>query len=52
MARSLMVYRMGGSIDGARGHHVILAPPIVVYADALDAMVSRLGDDAAVASVT
>src|SRR5690606_29180791 len=27
MARGLMVYPMGGTIDGARGDHVLLAPP-------------------------
>jgi adenosylmethionine-8-amino-7-oxononanoate aminotransferase len=53
MARGLMVYPMGGTIDGARGDHVLLAPPFIVDTDALDAIVARLGDavDAAVASV-
>ena len=30
MARGLMVYPMGGTIDGARGDHVLLAPPFIV----------------------
>ncbi len=53
MARGLMVYPMGGTIDGTRGDHVLLAPPFIVDAAALDTIVARLGDavDAAVASV-
>jgi adenosylmethionine-8-amino-7-oxononanoate aminotransferase len=53
MARGLMVYPMGGTIDGARGDHVLLAPPFVIDAAAVDIIVARLGDavDAAVASV-
>ena len=52
MARGLMVYPMGGTIDGVRGDHVLLAPPFIVHAADLDAIVGRLGDavDAAVAS--
>ena len=34
MARGLMVYPMGGTIDGARGDHVLLAPPFIVDARA------------------
>lgn len=30
MARGLMVYPMGGTIDGQRGDHVLLAPPFIV----------------------
>ncbi len=33
MARGLMVYPMGGTIDGARGDHVLLAPPFIVDAE-------------------
>jgi adenosylmethionine-8-amino-7-oxononanoate aminotransferase len=52
-ARGLIVYPMGGTIDGARGDHVLLAPPFIVNRGQLDAIVERLGDavDAAVASV-
>ena len=42
MARGLMVYPMGGTIDGARGDHVLLAPPFIVDDTALDAIVERL----------
>ena len=53
MARGLMVYPMGGTIDGAAGDHVLLAPPFIVDADMIDTIVERLGDavDAAIASV-
>ena len=36
MARGLMVYPMGGTIDGVRGDHVLLAPPFIVTADQID----------------
>jgi adenosylmethionine-8-amino-7-oxononanoate aminotransferase len=50
MARGLMVYPMGGTLDGARGDHVLLAPPFIVDARIVDAIVERLGEaiDAAV----
>jgi adenosylmethionine-8-amino-7-oxononanoate aminotransferase len=53
MARGLMVYPSGGTIDGARGDHVLVAPPFIVDAAAIDTIVERLGDavDAAIASV-
>jgi adenosylmethionine-8-amino-7-oxononanoate aminotransferase len=44
MARGLMVYPMGGTIDGARGDHVLLAPPFIVEAGDIDRIVERLGD--------
>jgi adenosylmethionine-8-amino-7-oxononanoate aminotransferase len=44
MARGLMVYPMGGTIDGARGDHVLLAPPYIVDAATIDTIVERLGD--------
>ena len=30
MARGLMIYGMGGTIDGRRGDHVLLAPPYII----------------------
>ncbi len=53
MQRGLMVYPMGGTIDGARGDHVLLAPPFIVEARDIDTIVDRLGDavDAALAAV-
>jgi adenosylmethionine-8-amino-7-oxononanoate aminotransferase len=53
MARGLMVYPMGGTVDGATGDHVLLAPPFIVNKGQIDVIVERLGDavDAAVASI-
>jgi adenosylmethionine-8-amino-7-oxononanoate aminotransferase len=53
MARGLMVYPMGGTIDGVNGDHVLLAPPFIVDEAAVDTIVERLGDavDAAIASL-
>lgn len=52
MARGLMVYPMGGTIDGRRGDHVLLAPPFIVTDNELDEIAARLDAalDAAVAS--
>jgi hypothetical protein len=49
MARGLMVYPMGGTIDGQRGDHVLLAPPFIVTPEQIGEIVDRLGsaiDDA------
>jgi adenosylmethionine-8-amino-7-oxononanoate aminotransferase len=35
---------MGGTIDGRQGNHVILAPPYIVTAEQVDAIVTRFGD--------
>ena len=53
MGRGLMVYPMGGTIDGQRGDHVLLAPPFIVSDADLDAIASRLhaAVDAAIAAV-
>ncbi|GHE03068.1 hypothetical protein U879_19090 [Defluviimonas sp. 20V17] len=42
MAEGLMVYPMGGTIDGARGDHVLLAPPFIVTEDQVGTIVDRL----------
>jgi adenosylmethionine-8-amino-7-oxononanoate aminotransferase len=44
---------MGGTIDGVRGDHVIVAPPYIVDAGGIDAIVERLGEavDAALGMV-
>jgi len=49
--RGLMVYPMGGTIDGKQGDHVTLAPPFIVTDAELAEIVARLGDsvDAALA---
>jgi adenosylmethionine-8-amino-7-oxononanoate aminotransferase len=42
MARGLMVYPMGGTVDGRHGDHVLLAPPFIATEADLDAIVERL----------
>ena len=42
MARGLMVYPMGGAVDGVNGDHVLLAPPFVAEGSQVDAIVRRL----------
>ena len=42
LAEGLMVYPMGGTIDGASGAHVLLAPPYTIDAGHVDAIVGRL----------
>src|SRR6185312_1548532 len=51
MARGLLVYPMGGTIDGRLGDHVLLAPPYIATAAEIDTIVERLGEavDAAIA---
>ncbi len=53
MARGLMVYPMGGTIDGRAGDHVLLAPPFIVEEEHLDIIVDRLAQaiDAAIQSL-
>jgi adenosylmethionine-8-amino-7-oxononanoate aminotransferase len=51
MARGLMVYPMGGTVDGICGDHVLLAPPFIVEPRHVHTIVTRLGEaiDAALA---
>ena len=42
MARGLMCYPMGGTIDGRRGDHLLLAPPFIVSETEIEAIVDRL----------
>ncbi|MBZ9966458.1 aspartate aminotransferase family protein [Mesorhizobium sp. BR1-1-2] len=53
MQRGLMVYPMGGTVDGRAGDHVLLAPPFIVDDSTVDIIVDRLGDavDAAIGSI-
>ena len=44
MARGLIVYPIGGTIDGRLGDHVLLAPPFISTADTIDEIVGRLAD--------
>ena len=42
MAEGLMVYPMGGTIDGLTGAHVLLAPPYTIDAGHVETIVDRL----------
>lgn len=42
--RGLACYPMGGTIDGRRGDHAILAPPYIATAEDIEAIVARFGD--------
>jgi adenosylmethionine-8-amino-7-oxononanoate aminotransferase len=44
MAHGLMVYPMGGTIDGRLGDHVLIAPPFIVTEGDVDRIVERLGE--------
>jgi adenosylmethionine-8-amino-7-oxononanoate aminotransferase len=44
MKRGLMVYPMGGTVDGAIGDHVLLAPPFITTASQIDEIGARLTD--------
>src|SRR3546814_12564885 len=52
LSRGLMVYPMGGTIDGRRGDHVLVAPPFIIDQSHIGEIVEKLGDavDAAVAA--
>ena len=43
MQRGLMVYPMGGTIDGNAGDHVLIAPPFITKRSEIDEIVRRLG---------
>ncbi|WP_036624769.1 aspartate aminotransferase family protein [Pantoea sp. AS-PWVM4] len=42
MARGLMVYPMGGTLDGQYGDHILIAPPFIVTRPQLDFVVDTL----------
>jgi adenosylmethionine-8-amino-7-oxononanoate aminotransferase len=52
MEQGLLCYPMGGTIDGVRGDHVLLAPPFIVTEAQLDELTEKLGRaiDAAIAA--
>ncbi|WP_207540495.1 aspartate aminotransferase family protein [Sabulicella rubraurantiaca] len=52
-ARGLACYPAGGTADGRRGDHVLLAPPYIVAPHEVDLIVERLGEavDAAIAGL-
>ncbi|MCE3250356.1 MAG: aminotransferase class, partial [Geminicoccaceae bacterium] len=49
MARGLLCYPMGGTIDGRAGDHLLLAPPYIVSDGELEAIVERLAQAIAAA---
>jgi adenosylmethionine-8-amino-7-oxononanoate aminotransferase len=53
MARGLLVYPMGGTVDGRYGDHVLLAPPFIAGEADLALVTERLvaAVDAAIAAV-
>ncbi len=52
MARGMMCYPMGGTIDGRVGDHVLLAPPFIIDESHVADITERLGEavDAAIES--
>jgi len=42
MARGLLVYPMGGTVDGRQGDHILIAPPFISTAADIDRIVERL----------
>lgn len=42
MARGLMCYPMGGTIDGIRGNHILLAPPFIINQGHVEELVDKL----------
>ncbi|MFC3126205.1 aspartate aminotransferase family protein [Pseudoroseomonas globiformis] len=43
MAAGVMIYPMGGTLDGRTGDHVIIAPPYTAQPTEIDRIVDRLG---------
>jgi adenosylmethionine-8-amino-7-oxononanoate aminotransferase len=43
LERGLACYPAGGTVDGVRGDHVLLAPPYIASAQEIDMIVDRLG---------
>ncbi len=44
LKNGLAIYPSAGTIDGKTGDHLIVAPPYIVTAEAIDVIVSRLAD--------
>ncbi|MGP5562569.1 MULTISPECIES: aspartate aminotransferase family protein [Halomonadaceae] len=44
MARGLISYPMGGTIDGIHGDHILLAPPYIISPDEVDLIIERIAD--------
>ena len=44
MLNRLMVYPMGGTIDGVNGDHILLAPPFIIDEDNVAQITERLSN--------
>ncbi len=44
MQRGLMVYGMGGTVDGRKGDHVLLAPPYIIDENHEQELIEKLTD--------
>lgn len=44
MQNGLLIYPMGGTVDGVRGDHVLFAPPFICSAQDIDRMVERFAE--------
>jgi adenosylmethionine-8-amino-7-oxononanoate aminotransferase len=44
MERGLICYPGGGTVDGKKGDHVLLAPPFIVTAAHVAEIVDKLGE--------
>ncbi len=44
MQNGLICYPNGGTVDGVRGDHVLLAPPFIISEGQIDELVGRLGE--------
>lgn len=42
MAQGLMCYPMGGTVDGQRGDHILLAPPFILSDDQVEELATKL----------
>ncbi|WP_420996763.1 aspartate aminotransferase family protein [Cupriavidus sp. 30B13] len=47
MQNGLLVYPMGGTVDGVHGDHVLFAPPFICTAQDIDRIVARFADSVA-----
>ena len=43
MEQGLICYPSGGTADGKRGDHILLAPPFIISADQISELVDKLG---------
>ncbi|MFN3824302.1 MAG: aspartate aminotransferase family protein [Pseudorhodobacter sp.] len=43
MVEGLICYPMGGTIDGQRGDHILLAPPFIISGDQIGELTDKLG---------